>query len=143
MAQGLDETLNNGRQAIINRDTANIFVWNNRTVNATYTAAGEETLVAGTLMGRVSATGKVAECDPDASDGTEYPLGFVLNDQTFTGAGDREISIVTSGDVVESLITLGYGVTLNDVVDGRRLRDHLTPGINLVGGEELSAFDNQ
>jgi hypothetical protein len=140
----LDETFNNGQQAFIRRNTANIFVWNNRTTSGSYTATEDETLLAGTLMGRISATGAFVACDSAASDGSQYPLGFVLNDHIFSEAGEKTISIVISGDVVETEITLAYGVTLDDVVDGRQLRDHLlTGGIKLVGSDDSTDYDNE
>ena len=140
----IEETLNTGNQSITNRDTANIFVWNNRSVRATYTASGDTTLVAGTLMGRISATGKIVECDSAASNGSQYPLGYLLNDHVIEDGESKEVEVVTSGDVVQALTTLAYGVEYTDVVSGRQLRDHVTAmGINLVGNNELSGYDNQ
>ena len=140
----IEETLNNGNQSITNRDTANIFVWNNRSVRATYTASGDTTLVAGTLMGRITATGLIVECDTAASDGSEYPLGYLMNDHVIADGESKEVEVVTAGDVVEDLTTLTYGNTYSDDVNGRQLRDWVTDrGIHLVGNNELSGYDNQ
>ena len=62
------EALNNGQQAIINTDTSKIFLWDNRYESATYNNGGytDVTLQAGTVMGRITSTGRVVPLQSEA-----------------------------------------------------------------------------
>lgn len=146
---GNEIILSGSNQAIINSDTTKIFVWKNRYNSATYTNDTGETvtLASGTLLGRISATGEVYPLDSAAVDGSEYPVGVLLEDVTVLDTESATLTYCVSGDVVESkIIFLGYGDDISTVVDGKQLRDRIasdTVGINLVSSTELSAYDNQ
>ncbi len=140
--------LNTGQQAIIDTDVSKIFVWDNRFDNFDFNNGGYDdvTLEAGTVMGRISATGKIKPLRSDNSDGSELPIG-ILNQTRVIAAGETvNVSICVAGDVVaDKLVFEKTGDTLDTVVSGKRLRDRIgsdTVGIKLVGGTELTKTDN-
>lgn len=140
--------LNTGQQAIIDTDVSKIFVWNNRFDNFDFNNGGYDdvTLESGTLMGRISATGKIKGLRSDNADGSELPIG-ILNQTRVIAAGKTvNVSICVAGDVVaDKLVFEKTGDTLDTVVSGKRLRDRIgsdTVGIKLVGGTELTKTDN-
>jgi len=103
------------------------------------------TLAAGTLMGRIATTNKVVPLTSAAVDGSQIPLGFVLNTHSIEAGDTVDIALVVAGDVVEELITLQGSDTLNTVISGRTLRDRIlgdTMGILLKSTDELTGYDN-
>lgn len=141
--------LNTGQQAILDTDVSKIFLWGNRYESADYTNSGYDdvNLVAGTVMGRVTATGKVIPLQSDAVDGSQLPVG-VLNKDWVVEAGDtQEVAFCVKGDVETSkLIFTKTGDDLDTIVSSRNLRDRIqgdTVGIKLVTGTELTGVDNQ
>jgi hypothetical protein len=144
-----EERSNTGNQSINRYDTSKIFVGHNRYETATYTNdTGEEiTLAAGTLMGRKHADGEIIPLESDASDGSQFPVG-ILNQAVTVADGDSvDVSICVSGDVVESkVVFVNEYDDMDAVVSSRRLRDRIaadTVGIKLVGGDELTDYDNE
>jgi hypothetical protein len=133
---------------ITNFDTSKTFVWNVRTATANYTNStyDDVTLQQGTLMGRISASGLIIPLTSGASDGSQFPLGVLLEDTTIEGGDTQELTIAVAGDVVESKIKLQGSDTLNTVISGRRIRDRIgadTVGIKLVGADQMTGLDNQ
>lgn len=140
--------LNNGQQAIINTNTAKIFVWNNRYISASYTNStyDEVTIPAGTLIGRVHATGEVIPLASGASDGSQFPLGVLASDYTVDAGDTVSVSLCVEGDVVEAYVVLDGSDTMDTVISARTIRDRIgadTVGIKLVGETELTGYDNQ
>lgn len=140
--------LNNGQQAIINTDISKIFLWNNRYENALYnnSAYGSVTLLAGTLMGRVAATGWIKPLASGAADGSQFPVGVLANDIIVDGGALETVSICVSGDVAEEKIILQGTDTMEVTISSRRLRDRIaadTVGIKLVQATEMTGYDNQ
>lgn len=140
--------LNNGQQAIINTNTAKIFVWNNRYISASYTNSTYDavTIPAGTLMGRVHATGEVIPLASGASNGSQFPLGVLASDYTVDAGDTVTVSLCVEGDVVEAYVVLDGSDTMDTVISARTIRDRIgadTVGIKLVGETELTGYDNQ
>ncbi len=140
--------LNNGQQAILNTDTAKIFLWDNRfesgdRTNSTY---DDENLIAGTLMGRVSATQKLVPLQSDAADGSQIPVGILNKDWVILAGETQKVSICVSGDVAEEkLVFTKVGDDLDTVVSGRSLRDRIggdTVGVKLITSVENTGVDN-
>ena len=97
-------------------------------------------------MGRISASGLIIPLTSGASDGSQFPLGVLLEDTTIEGGDTQELTIAVAGDVVESKIKLQGSDTLNTVISGRRIRDRIgadTVGIKLVGADQMTGLDNQ
>lgn len=138
-------------QAIINTDLSKIFLWNNRSQSGTFEYVNTEadvTIVAGTVLGRIAATQKLAIIATGASDGSQFPVGVLMQDvevaylETFSGAVD----FCVAGDVAQEQLAFPTGVTLATVVSGKTLFDRLgsdTVGIQLVATTENTALDNQ
>lgn len=144
-----DEVLNNGQQSINNYDTSKIFIWRNRfkTVNYVNGTPGEITLLPGTVMGRVNATGKVDALQSSAADGSQYPLGILAQTVTLAAGANADVSICDEGDVDEDkVVFIDDYDTLDTIVDGRLIRDRInsdTVGVRLVSSTELTGYDNQ
>jgi hypothetical protein len=137
---------NTGNQAHITTDVSKTFVWNNEDQSFVYTNSTgvEVTLLTGTLMGEVNATGKVLPNLAAAVDGSQYPLGFMMHDVTVANGATVNVTLCMCGHVVEDKITLGGADTLLTVVGGRTLRSLIyAQNFLLVGGEELTGYDNQ
>ncbi len=137
-----------GNQARINTDLSKIFLRDNRYQkgnqinNSSYNPM---TLVAGTLMGRISATGTLAPMYAPGADGTQFPVGLLAEDLEIDAGETKEITIVDFGDVAEDKVTFFWaGQTLETVVSSRRVRDHLqAQGIKLITAIEMTDYDNQ
>lgn len=144
----IDTVLNTGQQAITNVDTSKIFIWNNRFENGQFTnATGSPiTLLAGTLLGRIAATLKVAPLTSGATDGSQFPVG-VLNETHTIEAGDTvTLAYCVAGDVAKEMVILQGSDTLSTVVSLKTIGDRVgsdTVGIKLVATDELTGFDNQ
>lgn len=142
--------LNTGQQAIIHTDLSRIFVRENRyeygnyVNNSTYNPI---TLLAGTLMGRISASGILVPLKSDAGDGSQFPVGILAKDMIIDSGANDEAPICVAGDVVkDKVIFTKIGDAMETVVSSRRLSDRIaadTVGIKLVSNTEMSAYDNQ
>ncbi len=136
-----------GNYRVTNYDTSKTFIWNNRFDNGTFTAAADIVLPMGTVMGRISATGKLIQCKSDASDGSQYPVGILAEEYTVANGVSKTVSICIGGDVAsEKIVFAKAGDTLETVIEDRRFRDRLsgdTLGIKIVVSTELTGNDNQ
>lgn len=139
--------LNNGRQAIIDTDVSKVFVGENRYQKDNYTnnsSYDPNTLLAGTVMGRISASNIVVPLQSTAGDGSQLPVGILADDIQLAGGSTQQVTLVDMGDVAAyKLLFAKPGDGLDTVVSGRRLKDHLAAqGLKLVYGEEMTAPDN-
>lgn len=101
-------------------------------------ATGAITMVAGTVLGRITASGKLREYTSGAADGSEVPIAVLQNEQVFAGAGDVPINAIVGGQVRrEMLVAHGVGALTQGEVD--ELRDFT---ILARSTRELSDFDN-
>jgi len=130
-------------------DFSKVFLRNNRFEQQDFenTTGAELTMKAGTLLGRVTATGNMEILKSAAADGSETPVG-VLGEPSITLAiGEtREVNICVGGDVAEEKIILDGADTLATNIGGRQIRDRInadTLGIKLVVTDQLTGFDNQ
>jgi hypothetical protein len=128
-------------------DTAKIFLFDNRFESGNVNNDDYEDLEleAGTLMGRVSATGNLVPLASAASDGSQYPVGILAGNYTIADGDTQEVRVCTAGEVDASRIIFDGSDDLDTVVDGRQLRDRIgadTVGIVLRNVDQLSEFDN-
>ena len=132
---------------INNYDLSKIFVLNNRYATADYTnpTSDDIELPIGTVMGRVSATNKIIPCKSTASDGSQYPIGILADTYGVDYVETAELTFCTMGDVVQNKIVFNNGTdTVATAVSGKTMKDMLqAAGINLVGGDQLTGYDNQ
>lgn len=123
-----------------------VFVLNNTFDTATFTNGGVDsvTLVEGTVLGRVSATNKVAVCASAETDGSQFPFA-VLKGTTTVAAGDSAtLTYAIGGEVDSTLLVFDGTDTLATPVDGRTMKDHLQlANIVVRNFDEVSKFENQ
>lgn len=136
--------LDNGQQLIINTDTTKIFIWDNRFDSAGMNNSGYTTVVypAGTVLGRVLATGRVT---PYTSANQLRIVGVLNEDQVIPAGTTKTVFYCVSGDVAPEGIVLQGSDTLDTIVNGQLIRDRIageTVGIKLTPGAELTKFDN-
>lgn len=141
--------LNNGQQAIIHTDTSKIFVGGNRYEKGTFNNSDlydPVTLLVGTLMGRISASGLLVPLESGAADGSQFPVGILADDYTVDESEDQEVYICVAGDVVADQLIFQGADDLDTVVSGRQLRDRIgsdTVGVKLLNqNTEMSGYDN-
>jgi hypothetical protein len=135
-------------------DTSNLLLGFNSFIDGTITAAaGSGVLLAGMVMGRVAATGKITPCVVSATDGSQYPIGVCIQTQTVADGASALIPLVNKGRVAESKIDFLGAETLATVVKitttepadyaQTTYRDLLNNlGLILMGGIELTGVDN-
>lgn len=134
---------------IANYDTSKIFVRDNQFQTGTYTnpEGDDVTLLKGTVMGRIASTNKLLPLESTASDGSQFPIGILADNYTVGYTESATLTFCKAGDVVESKIIFANGTdTVNTVVSTRTLGDRIqgdSLGINLVGGDQLTNYDNQ
>lgn len=139
--------VNTNSQMTVNTDVSKIFLWNNRYDKAQYTngSGAEVTLLAGTVLGRIHASGKVTPLTSAAADGSNLPVGILAHDVTVANGATVDLTYCVAGDVAEEKVLLQGADTLETVVTARRLRDRIaadTMGIKLVSATEMTSFDN-
>jgi hypothetical protein len=144
----LTQVFNNGHVAQFNRDNSKIFIGRNRYDVRVYTnpSGSPVILVAGTLVGTISSSGKVLPLASAAVDGSNIPVGLLRESITVEGSATVNLYICIGGDVAEEMIVFQGSDTMATVVDGRTLRDRIASdslGIKLVRpADNLTAFDN-
>ncbi len=135
-------------QQTINTDLTKLFVWGKRFAKADYTNSGYEPvpLLAGTVMGRISASLEITPLESGASDGSETPVGILAQDVNIAEGATKEVNFLTEGDVVESKVLLQDADTLDTLIGGRTIRDLIhanTIGVRVLPtGDQLTGFDN-
>lgn len=109
---------------------SNLLRGNNEFTYGDVTASGADvTIKAGMVMGRISATKKLVPLAHGAVDGSQYPVGLawlgINGEKTVLDGTTKTIEAVYQGKVDAGLINFGTASTLDDLVDGRTVRDWL------------------
>jgi hypothetical protein len=138
---------NTGQQITVDTDRSKIFLWKNRYESGNYTNAGGSAVVlaAGTLLGRISATGLLIPLASAASDGSQYPVGILADDYTVAAGATVALAYCVEGDVATEKVVLAGSDTMNTPISGRRIFDRIgadTVGIKLVSSTEMTDYDN-
>ena len=126
---------------ITNNKTNGITVWEPSYQDETFTAAGADTFVAGTVLGRVTASGNLAPYSgaTNLPVGTNVPIAVLRNEIVTTGAGDTPIRAMISGKVrSDDLVHHGTGALTQAELD--LLKDQMIIGVET---EQLTSQDNQ
>lgn len=76
-----------------------------------------QNLTRGAVVGKITASGKYKLSASAAGDGSEVPVGIVVEDTDATAA-DKEALIYTTGDFNQAALTLGAGHTLASIQAG-------------------------
>ena len=140
--------VNTGSFAIVQVDRSKVFIWQNRYTKANHTnsTGATETLLTGTLMGRISASQLVIPLASAATDGSQFPIGILADDYTVINGATLELAICNFGDVAEEKVIFAGSDVFATVISGRSIRDRIaadTVGIRLVTSTEMSGYDNQ
>jgi hypothetical protein len=128
-------------------DNAKLLMGNNSFEGGEVVNSDYEDLVipGGTLMGRISATGKLVPLTSGASDGSQFPVGVSVASETIEFGDTKTVQVCVSGRINENELKLQGSDTLSTVISGRQLRDRIggdTVGLILVSVDELGKFDN-
>ncbi len=132
-------------QLNVNIDTTPIFLGSNSYKREQYTNGGGSTvtLAAGTIMGRISATGLMLPLASGASDGSQHFVGVLTESVDVAAGATANINICVEGKVLESKLVFDGSDDLETPIGGRQLKDIIAgQGIKLIAGDELTAFDN-
>lgn len=141
---------NTGNQANISTDTSKIFLGNilDKTYEHTNGSGGELTYLAGTLIGRAHATGKVTPLIAAATDGSQVPFGILMHDLTVANGATANMTVAVSGEVAQDKVLFNAAETLattslNGTGNVMRLDQRIAMiGIYLVASTELTGLDN-
>jgi len=139
--------LNTDNAQFTDYDISKFLLGFNSFVDATFTAAANTDLKEGMVMGQVAASGKVLPLDKDATDGSQYPFGICLRDQTVLNAASVTLPMVNKGRVLESKLNFldveTLATTIGPANNLRTVRALLNDlGFELMAGIELTAADN-
>ena len=83
------------------------------------TIASGSALTKGSVLGRVTASGKFILSESDTTDGSETP-DAILAEDVDTSAEDKQAVVYFSGEFNENALTLGTGHTLESIRAGLR-----------------------
>ena len=83
------------------------------------TIASGSALTKGSVLGRVTASGKFSLSASDASDGSETP-DAILAEDVDASAEDKQAIVYFSGEFNENALTLGTGHTVESIRAGLR-----------------------
>jgi hypothetical protein len=79
---------------------------NNRTISRkNVTIASGENVVAGQVLGKITATGKYAAYDNGAGDGTQAAAGIALDNYDASSADVEGVAIVRDAEVIKEALT--------------------------------------
>ncbi len=124
---------------ITNNKTRGIVLWEPVHEDAVAVFGGAATWPAGSVLGKVTASGKYARFAPGAADGSEVPIAVLSQDVTADGAGDVPIRPVIAGRVRAGDLVNNVDAALTAVqID--QLRDY---SIIALGTTQLAELDNQ
>jgi len=103
----------------------------------------------GTLLGRVTASGKLIPLASAANDGSQFAVGILMSNVVQLGAAaDQTVQVCIGGEVAEDKVVLAGADTLTTTVTNngaRTIKDIIasdTKGIQLRGATELTNYDN-
>lgn len=142
-------SLNKRNQLFVNTDLSQVFLGEIFSENDNYiNNSGYDpiALPMGTVMGRIAASGVVVPLQSNASDGSQFPLGILMEDLLIDSGGTVQAPICVAGKVAKNQVTFFRpGDAFETVVSSRRLVDRIgsdTVGIKLVPTQDLTQFDN-
>lgn len=134
--------LNTSNALINDYDLSKFLLGDNAFIKVEYTASGDTDLSQGLVMGRVSVTGKAAKLASGAGDGSEYPLGCIVQDVTVKDGETATLTLVNKGRIAKDIVSFDSD-DLTTAVDSRQLQDWLSDiGLELVEKTELTNYDN-
>lgn len=141
-------TVSTNNQQTTNYDLSKLFLLNNRYQAGLYTNSGyvAKSLPAGTVLGRIAATGAIIPLVSTANDGSQFPIGILAQDYTVQAGAITSLMYGVCGDVAQELLSFANGTdTLNTIVNGRTLFDRIqsdSVAIFIKPSVDLTDYDN-
>jgi hypothetical protein len=125
---------------ITNYDQGGMVIGDAEYQDAILTHAGSGTIKAGTILARVTASGKFVVYNSSGSDGSEIPCAVLTIASVSTGSGDKSVRPLIGGKlrtekVIDPNTTSAPTAAVQDLL--RKF------GIICVGVRELNVQDNQ
>lgn len=103
--------------------------------------AATDTFIAGTLMGRITASAKWQVYDSGAGDGTETVKGILINEVDTTNGVDSPCAIMLTGEIDEDKCMIDGGTIGENITAA--LKDTLRSyGIIVKSPTEIGVIDN-
>lgn len=125
---------------VTNNDVAGVVVADDLYQQETLTVAGATTVKAGTVLGRITASGKLTPWDPGAGDGSEVPKAVTTVEVDFAGAGDAPLNALINGRVRNGKMVKHGTTDALTLAQRDQLRNY---GIITVDTRQLAELDNQ
>lgn len=140
-------TVQTENQLFVDFNFEKVFIGDNTFEVETLTniSGGDLTFEIGTLLGRITASGKVQPLASAAVDGSEIPVGVLAQTIFVADASDEVITMAVSGEVDRDLVVLDGADTMDTIIDGRPIKDRIagdTLGIKLITATEITLPDN-
>lgn len=124
---------------ITNNATSGVVIWEPVFDDDVLIVTGAVTYAAGTVLGRITASGKLTAYTSGAGDGSQVPIAVLHEETVFTGAGEIPFRPILGGRVRRAdLVAHGVGALTQAEVD--LLRDY---GIVALTTTQLAELDNQ
>ena len=124
---------------ITNNTTSGIVLWEPVYEDEVITSAGAATWLEGTLLGRITASGKMTAYESGNVDGSEVPTMVLTEEVVFAGAGDKPCRPLVTGRVRRAKL-VAFAVGAITVAEADLLRDF---GIVSLTTNQLAEQDNQ
>ena len=143
---------NDSNMAHFKYDVSKIFLRNIVSQEETLNNAGGSAadFAPGTLLGRVTASGKLVPLASAANDGSQFAVGILMSNVVqLAAAGDQVVQVAIGGEIAEDKIILAGADTLATTItnnSARTIRDAImsdSKGIVLRNATELTDFDNE
>lgn len=150
-------TFRNSNQLYVQTDITKVFVFNNDfykdNANFWYENSFSDGVLipSGTVLGRNTSTGNLQTFNSQATDGTQIPVGILVNDlwveygETYSGAQ----AYCIRGQVAAQKLKFEGNDTVNTIIGGtgvpgnRRVWDVLTAiGIKIINSDQNLIYDN-
>ena len=92
---------------------------NTQLVSETCMLASGQNLIRGSVVGRISTSGKMTLSTATATDGSQIPYGVLVDDFNASLA-DTQCGVYVKGEFNQAALTLGAGQTVAAIHDGLR-----------------------
>jgi hypothetical protein len=130
--------------ALINNDTTPLFVGEVHSAKGLTIITGQGVLAKGSVLGVITASGKLKLTAAANGDGSEVPI-YVLLQEVDTTAADVVRDVGERGDVAEEKLIFGGADTIDTASgNGRTHRENLKASLILpISQNQLTSQDNQ
>jgi len=98
-------------------------------------------------MGRITASDRVVPCSAYATDGSQQPIGVLIDDLSLAAGSSAPVGIAVGGRVAQDQLVFfptSNGQTIETVSGTRRMKDLIMANTQLIliPSTEMTDFDN-